>query len=284
MPFDGPKVYASDYPRDEKGWIRFPRDVEHRKELFPQEVFDHPAKAQLFMTEELISFYTQPGDNILDPFGGTGTTAVGCTMNRNVTLCELEPVFLPILRGIYPVWEGLHQLGRIGPLGKYTLLEGDCRVTLKSLPENSFDAVITSPPYANLQVGKNTEREQEFDGALAREKARARAYGSDKASVNNFGRMNNFIFNKQMKVVYDQVYRLLKPNGVYISVTKDQMKGQGRNLLAADILAEATKSGLKYSGDWYKWKTPGSMLGTVMKEKGSEVVEDEDVVVFRKPQ
>lgn len=287
--------FASQYDRDEHGWIKFPRDVDHRKEVgFPYKrkaskgeddesedtedtgelsVFDHPAKMQLFLTEEVIKHYSKEGDSILDPFGGTGSTAIGCQMSRQVTLLELEPIFLPILEYVQREW-----LERNFP--PPAVIPGDCKQTLKQIKEGSYDLIVTSPPYANLQVGKV---KTEFTGQLASYKAQAMQYGSAAASAQNFGRLNTWMFNQEMDKVWKECLRVLKPGGYYVSVTKDQMRGKDRILLSAEIVRHALAAGFKYTGEWYKWLTPGGMLQGVMRAKGADVVRDEDVIVFRKP-
>lgn len=275
-------MFAPQYPRDENDWILFPPDIDERRKFYPHStdpdglsVFHHPAKMQLLLTQELIRYYTKPGDKILDPFGGTGTTGWGVLEGRFVTLMELEPVFQPLLDFIKKDWQAAGQ--------NLTLMFGDSVPLMKTLPANSFNAIITSPPYANLQVGKETEREQEFTGGLRVMKEQMRQYGSDKAHPANFGRYNTFQFNLKMQEVYNQCFRVLVSGGVYVSVTKDSMRGNQRQLLASEVSRYVRKSGLERTEDWYKWKTPGGMMSSVMKSKGSEVVEDEDVVVYRKP-
>ena len=44
-----------------------------------------------------------------------------------------------------------------------TILQGDCREVLKTLPDESFDCVVTSPPYWQ-------QRDYGCDGQLGREK------------------------------------------------------------------------------------------------------------------
>lgn len=292
--------FAPQYARDGNDWILFPPDIDERRKFYPHDtgedeskwsagglsVFHHPAKMQLLLTQELIRYYTKPGDTILDPFGGTATTGWGVLVGRDVILMELEPVFQPLIQYVQQDWaarkdEFLKEYG-LG-MGELTLLLGDSNNLMKKLPSNSINAIITSPPYANLQVGKETEREQEFTGGLRVMKEQMRQYGSDKAHPANFGRYNTFQFNLQMQKIYNECFRVLVPNGVYVSVTKDAMRGGQRQLLASEVSRYVRKSGLVSTEDWYKWKTPGGMMSTVMKSKGSEVVEDEDVVVYRKP-
>ena len=47
----------------------------------------------------LIRLVTKPGDVVLDPFGGSGTTGVAALLEgRRVVLVEREPAFVAIIR------------------------------------------------------------------------------------------------------------------------------------------------------------------------------------------
>lgn len=267
--------FAPDYPR-ENGLIRFPSDEKRRRELFGDEVFHHPAKMWLYLAEEAIKLYSKEGDRILDPFGGTGTTGIGALMGRYVVLMELEEVFQKILTETKQSWvdKGLIEPSRLA------LLFGDSRFLLRDLPDSTFDLVLSSPPYANLQVGKV---KTEFTGALAKHKADLRKYGASESDFRNFGRLSRFDFQHDMIKIYRELVRVMKPGAKYVSVTKDQMNAGERYMYSMDIIRLCEQEGLRYTGDWFKWKPPGGMLAGVMRAKGAELVEDEDIIVMEKP-
>lgn len=262
-------TFGQEWGTNEKGHFVIPRDTAKRKLLFPEGVMEHPAKMQLLLAEEVIRVYSRPGDLVLDPFGGTGTTGVAALSGRPTTLIELEPIYLPLLEEFKAKHLNL-------PL---TIHSGDARQVMKKLPADSFQLVLTSPPYANLLVGRE---KTEFTGQLAKMKAQQREYGADKAGVLNFGRLNPFMFQMAMRSIYKEIYRVLKPGGYYVSVTKDQMRAGERQFYSVDIIRYCNESGLDFTGQWWKWAPPGGMLQNVMKSKGSEVVEDEDCIVFQK--
>lgn len=274
--------FAAEYERDKErpNLILLPRDIEWRRELYPPEVFEHEAKMQMHIVKACTEYFKATGvlkdeARILDPFGGTGTTALaGLYGNYHVTLIELEPMFLEVLMKLRVKWREEKRVEYLP-----TVMQGDCRQVMHALPENSFDMVLTSPPYQNLKVGKEVT---EFTGSLAVKKERYRKYGSSEASVLNFGRLNQFVFNQQMRKVYEEVKRVLKPGGVYVSVSKDAMRAGKRYLLSAEIIRQVQSVGLAYTGEWFKWRPPGSMLAKVMENKGAELVTDEDIVVFRR--
>lgn len=294
------ELFGQGYERDsERPHIYLlPRDVEWRRELYPDEVFKHPAKMQLHIIKMAVEFLKeigelQPGDKVLDPFGGTGTSALAALMGFHTTLIELEEEwFLPILLDMRKKWRNWpDEKVAEGPLPltredftfasqNVNILLGDSRQVMRQLSEGEFQLVITSPPYANLRVGKEVT---EFDGGLAAHKEELRKYGSDKASTLNFGRLNTFQFNQNMKAVYREIGRVLRVGGWFVSVTKDQMRAGERQRLAPEVMRYAKDHGGLEMKFWFKWKPPGGMLQSVMREKGAVVVEDEDIVFFQKP-
>ena len=63
-----------------------------------KESFDHPAKAQLFMVEALVEYLSEPGDIVVDPFGGPGTCLVCVPMGRGGGRLELMEEYRELIR------------------------------------------------------------------------------------------------------------------------------------------------------------------------------------------
>jgi site-specific DNA-methyltransferase (adenine-specific) len=59
---------------------------------------DHPAPFPLEIPKRLIRMFSFVGDTVLDPFGGTGTTALAAMeLNRSSVTYEVEPQYLPLI-------------------------------------------------------------------------------------------------------------------------------------------------------------------------------------------
>ena len=59
----------------------------------------HPCQMPTTLALRLIEFLTDPGDTVLDPFCGTGTTLVACKMSgRNGIGVDIEPKYVEIAR------------------------------------------------------------------------------------------------------------------------------------------------------------------------------------------
>ncbi len=93
----------------------------------------------------LILLYTKPGDTVLDPFMGSGTTLVECRLlNRNCLGVDINP------QAVMLAWSRLDfPLGGSPPYVGVRLFEGDAR-NLDLLEDETVDLVATHPPYAGM--------------------------------------------------------------------------------------------------------------------------------------
>jgi hypothetical protein len=125
----------------------------------------------------LILKYTEPGDVVLDPMVGSGTTCIeALLLNRNCIAVDINynAVMLTHHRLYYLVnalKEGRHNLlsytrGREdGVKAWYRVFHGDARKPDK-IPDSSIDLVATHPPYLNIiEYG---EKDVEGDLSMAR--------------------------------------------------------------------------------------------------------------------
>lgn len=247
------KVFAEQYPRNEQGWLLFPKDVDRRRGLFSPDVMKHPAKFNIYMIEALVEYLTEPGDIVLDPFAGSGTVMLAGLMGRKALLIEVEPHYIQTLT------ESILLNG-----ADAEVLTGDCRQVLPV----TCDCVITSPPYSNIS---RTSPLPDLKGQIL-------------PYINhplNLGRLNDFYFLQAMETVYKKLAESLPQGNPVIIVTRDAMEKDSRKLLSGGIIRQATRNGFGLS-EWLKWRPPGSKQGAIQKSRGFKTVEDEDILIFRR--
>jgi len=127
--------------------LRFREDATARQRLWPEDAMQHPAKGNIFMWQQCLEFYSQPGDVVLDPMSGIGTTMLAALMGRNVVCVELEAWMVEIL---HHSWAKMRQHPMMGfELGQVEIHQGDAR-DLSWLPQVS--CILTSPPYEGALV------------------------------------------------------------------------------------------------------------------------------------
>ena len=84
-----------------------PQPRRRRNELLPGDCYSndrrngnhHPTVKPVALMRWLVRLVTEPGDIVLDPFGGSGTTGVAALLEgRRVILCERDPEYAAIAR------------------------------------------------------------------------------------------------------------------------------------------------------------------------------------------
>ena len=71
---------------------------------------DHPTMKPVALFQQLIANSTNRGDIVLDPFAGSGTTALACArLDRRAWLAEISPHYCDVIRRRYA--ESLHGTG-----------------------------------------------------------------------------------------------------------------------------------------------------------------------------
>ncbi len=132
------------------------------KALIASESFAHPAKMAKRLCERIFEYgeasgYWKPGDVIIDPFGGIGTTGlIGAYRGYRVVSIELEPRFCDMQKA--NIQKNLSKLDR---LGKPTpiIVRGDSRYLSQYLADANLTSATGSlfpPPYADQAIEKSS--------------------------------------------------------------------------------------------------------------------------------
>jgi DNA modification methylase len=123
-----------------------------RKDYFTSKSTIHPAKMNLSLCWELIKMYSKPGDTILDPMSGEGTTGICVFENRNYIGIEFEPDFVKMQIDNMMNIEAKAREGLfVKDTGDWLVIHGDAR----NNPIRSADVVLTSPPYGQVMSNKS---------------------------------------------------------------------------------------------------------------------------------
>jgi DNA modification methylase len=132
----------------------FPGKKHPYEKLCCNESYKHPAKADYWMMEWIISNMTEEGNTILDPMAGVGRTGVSAVLkNRKCIMIELEEKFVE--------WAKMNMDGItcLIPPDMYKIIHGDARNLTGLLLPGGISAIVTSPPYGNsIRSKKNTGR------------------------------------------------------------------------------------------------------------------------------
>lgn len=128
------------------------------KGIICNEAFSHPAKYSRGLIFRIVEHaidegWVQPGQTILDPFGGVALGALPALMNGiNWIGCELEQRFVDLGRQNIELWQRkFADMPKFG--GMAILLQGDSRRLSEVVREAGL--VVSSPPYADGGIAHN---------------------------------------------------------------------------------------------------------------------------------
>lgn len=218
-----------------KEWIKFSKSwFIHRPARRKKSEILHPAKYPESLVEEFIKFFTKKNAWVLDPFLGTGSSLIAAgNLMRNSVGVELSLNYFKIAQNrikekkyskkIYPL------LG--DSIDLQNLLKNN------SLSRRKFDYVITSPPYWN-QLERNSIRQKKRDDDGLDTK-----YSNAKDDLGNIKDYNDFL--EMQAKVFDQVYRVTKPNAYLTVITNNIYYKSKLFPLAYDTAISLTNRGNK---------------------------------------
>lgn len=263
----------------------------------------HPGKMLPALARHAIDAYSEPGDLVIDPMCGIGTTLVEAIhIRREAIGVELEPRWANLARANI---QHAHDHGATAHV-----VEGDAR-RLQGLlaahthrqhsrvagqarrPRGQADLILTSPPYACQIADVVTENIASRTGRICREDTSN--YSPDK---HNLGHARGTAYLTAMADIYEACATVLKPGGFLVLVTKDMRSAGALRNLSGETIALCQDAGLLY------WQRVIGLLATIRdneivmrpsfwqtlqtrrartRSEHTHVVAHEDVLVFRKP-
>jgi DNA modification methylase len=120
-----------------------------RYKPFLEHAVAHPAKANTKLLEFLVRTFTEPGDVVLDPMAGSGSTGVVAALHgRNAVQVELEAKFYDWME---KARENVEKHFTLAPKGRIVNICGDARRLSELLCR--ADVAITSPPHGDTYLG-----------------------------------------------------------------------------------------------------------------------------------
>lgn len=183
----------------------------------------HPGKMLPAIARRLIDGYTKPGDWVLDPMSGIGTTGVEAVhLGRHYVGVELEPRFVAWQK------ENLERAREAGGTGRCAVFEGDAGKLVRpdQLPgePGPLAAAITSPPYGDRlgrwhRTGGLTIGQILRFGRSSAVRLEPGIYGTGRANVGN---AKGERYLAAMRRIYAGCYQVLKPGGILAIVIQPE--------------------------------------------------------------
>jgi DNA modification methylase len=219
---------------DSKTWLKFQKSwFIHNPPPRKKGVLVHPAKFPETMAQEFIEFFTKPGETVLDPMAGTGSTLVAALRaGRSSYGIELNPKYAEIARQI--IAEERAVLGEpVEGLRSEVITGNATNACGFDLP--TFDYVLTSPPYWDMLHAR---------GAGTQKKRRSASdldvfYSDDPHDLGNLHDYDEFL--SQLAVIYTGLKPLLREKAYLTIIVKNVKKGGKIYPLAWDLGRELGK-------------------------------------------
>lgn len=197
----------------------------------------HPAPYSFQDIGQLVNFFTKQGMNVLDPFGGVGSTAKACEVNGRIcTSIELSPVWheLSIKRLETEVGEGSSK--------KHHFINGDSCEELLKIASESMDFMVTSPPYWGI-LNKQDQKVKKNRVANNLETKYSESE-KDLGNVENYDEFLEILVNK----VFLQCARTLK-YGKYMAIVVSDFRDKSEYIsFHSDLIHELNKAGIPGGG------------------------------------
>jgi len=164
----------------------------------------HPAKMLPAIAAVAVAAYTQPGDLVIDPMCGIGTTLVEAVhLGRHAVGIEYEPRWAELAEGNVALAEAL------GATGKANVWLGDARHMQSVLPRSLHGRcamVLTSPPYGSSVHG----RVRVEGGVLVK---RDLSYSDD---ARNLAHVGSTRLSEALRDIFSACVPLLRPGGILV--------------------------------------------------------------------
>jgi modification methylase len=247
----------------------------------------HPAKMLPAIARQAIAAYSHPGELVLDPMCGIGTTLIEAIhLGRDAIGIELEARWAQLASA------NITHARRQGATGTAAVLTGDARQLLSLVDSNlagQVALVLTSPPYGRSLHGQVSARPghgvAKFDDT----------YSVDPA---NLGRVNQPALLEALREILIGCQQLLRPGGLLVLTARPyrhrdhlvDLPGQLTHVAEAAGLALYERNAALLVGLRENRLVPRPsffQLDRVRKARARglplRIIAHEDVLLFRRP-
>lgn len=211
------------------------------------------------VVRNILELYSRPGDTVLDPMVGGGTTPVECLLTgRNSISIDINPDAISITRDRLNLPASII---RELPLTVHRTYLGDTR-NLDKIQDNSINLVTAHPPYVNIIKYSDKRIEGDLSG------------------IDDY-----LVFFDEYKKAIKEYYRVLKPNG-YCAILIGDTHNHGHFVpVTARMLLDFMREGFFLKEDIIKkeWNCESDKYSDKYRNRNFLLTMHEHLFIFRKP-
>ncbi len=195
----------------------------------------HPATFSEHDIAKLIRFFTKSGELVLDPFLGSGSSAIASILEgRHFIGIELYPEWETLAKARIEKTQNSHKVS-------VDIRQGDSLSCLAQFDSNFVDFIVTSPPYWGILDKKDHKAKIE---RIA--KGLATHYGDHESDLSNIADYTQFL--DMLRKHVEQYHRVLKPKKYVAMIVSDFLHGQEYYLFHAHVADLLKKAGFVIQG------------------------------------
>ncbi|OEF99124.1 hypothetical protein BHF71_10130 [Vulcanibacillus modesticaldus] len=188
--------------KDGGEWLKLSISIWDDSKTKEEKKFKHPASFPISIASKLIRIYTEPGDTILDPFVGIGSTILAAAqLNRKSIGFEINKDYINIIKKRLINFDN----------DLYMIFNQSSLDIDKFLHEEQIDFCITSPPYWNILNRKRTADNKSIIN-----------YGNNKDDLSNI--TDYELFLSKIHIIFKKIHKLMKPNKHCVIIIQDIRK------------------------------------------------------------
>lgn len=205
-----------------------------------QNALIHGATFPKKLSDRIISIYSKEKDLVLDPFLGTGTTAISALeYNRNVIGFELSNEFYNMAIESILEYNNMFKNENL----YCDIKNGDCIELMEYIKDNTVQLTLTSPPYANLihKVIDDRKNRHKKSAFVIDNNATTRIYSNDNRDLGN---MEFDVYIENIKLIMKKIFKKTKINGYNIWVVKDYRDTKNK-IPYVDLHSSIAKAGIE---------------------------------------
>lgn len=231
----------------------------------------HGAMKPPALMAEIIEFFTKQGESVLDPFAGVGGTLLGAMMvGRKAFGIEINPAWVDLYQKILNTMRGLDD-PEIHKDNLNQMVLGDCLQVMQSIPEGSFSAIITDPPYGCQGRNIGFKKETHFN-MKSEEEA-------------DFGNCDNYAdYLHKMKRFGEEAHRILGPNRYLVIMIGDRYNHGEYLPLGVKVAETLREVGFTWKGIriWWNKATQRPLKPYAIKTCFVPNITHQNILILRK--
>lgn len=223
-----------------KEWLKLTKSfMLSQKCSADKDAFYHPAPFLIKDIEKMISLFTKKDMLVLDPFMGSGTTAIAASnLNRRSIGIDLSEEYQKLAQERF-------EKNNID-LSRTQYILGDSIKELDKIPP--VDYIITSPPYHNIlkNNSKGLRKDSSQKGYRSGSRQGVEYYSDDKNDLGNQETYEDFL--KLLQKIMSKAFKKLNP-GKYCSIIISDFTVDRKEIcVQGDIVRIMQKAGFEFVG------------------------------------